>query len=395
MDSTLFNKDKDIFLPTYNRIPIEIAYGEGVHLIDKKGNRYLDFFAGLGVNALGYAHPGIVKAVSAQIAKFGHLSNSFITDVQVEFAELLLKYSGMSKAFMTNSGTEATEGAIKIIRKKYGPDKIIYSFSNAFHGRTYGALSLTAKEKYRKTFQPLLPNVGQLPFNDVNALKENIIENTAAVFLEFLQGEGGINLVSEEFVKELSSLRDRYGFLIVSDTIQCGIGRTGKPFSHNYFDITPDIITSAKAIGGGLPLGAVLVKEELTNIFDQGEHGTTFGGNPVACAAGIVVLKEVFENGLMEQVFEFGNYLMEQLNELKKLFPQDINVVRGKGYMIGVEFFYETSGIVASLREKKVLSNSTNINVLRLLPPLIAGKKDLDYFLYSLHQVLKEKHNGN
>lgn len=390
----LFQKDKECFLPTYNRIPIDIAYGDGVHLVDKNGIKYLDFFAGLGVNALGYAHPGIVQAVTKQIGKFAHLSNSFITDIQVEFAELLLKNSGMSKLFLTNSGTEATEGAIKVIRKKHGPDKKIYSFTGAFHGRTYGALSLTAKEKYRKSFLPILPNIEQLPFNDIEALKNNISENTAAVFLEFLQGEGGINFVSEEFVSELKSLKEKYGFTLVSDTIQCGIGRTGKPFSHNHFDITPDIITSAKAIGGGLPLGAVMVKEELTNIFDQGEHGTTFGGNPVSCAAGLVVLKEVFENGLMEQVAELGKYFVDQLKELKNFFPQDIKEVRGKGFMLGVEFYYDSSSIVSALRSKKVLANSTNINVLRILPPLIAGKKDIDYFLYSLHEVLKEKHNG-
>lgn len=394
MDNILFEREKEYFVPTYNRIPLEIAYGEGVHLIDKTGVKYLDFFAGLGVNALGYAHPEIVKAVHQQMMKFAHLSNSFVTEVQVTLAEKLLKYSNMSKLFFTNSGTECTECALKLIRKKYGPEKIIYSFTGAFHGRSYGALSLTAKEKYRKNFKPLLPNIKQLLFNDVQSLNENINENTAAVFLEFIQGEGGINISSEEFISELKRLRELYGFLIVSDTIQCGIGRTGKAFSHDYYDIKPDLILSAKALGGGLPLGAVLFSEELTNIFDIGEHGTTFGGNPVSCAAGIVVLHEVFEKGLIDKVHSNGGYLIDQLKEIGKMFPGDIKEVRGKGFMVGVEFNYDASSIVSSLRSKKILANSTNVNVLRLLPPLIVQKTDIDYFLYSLHEILKEKQNG-
>jgi acetylornithine/N-succinyldiaminopimelate aminotransferase len=390
MSNDIFEKEKKYFIHTYNRIPVDISHGEGVYLFDKKGNRYLDFFSGLGVNALGYSHPGIVKAVSDQIAKFGHLSNYFITDVQVEFSEKLLKYSKMSKVFLSNSGTEAADAAIKLIRKKYGPNKKIFSLSNAFHGRTYGALSLTANENYRTSFMPLVPNIDQIGFNNMEDLKKNISADTAALFVEFIQGEGGINLVSEEFINELKALRTKFDFILVSDCIQCGIGRTGKAFSHDYYDIKPDIILSAKAIGGGLPLGALLVNETLSEVFVPGDHGTTFGGNPVSCAAGNVVLSEVFEHGLIHEVKRNGEYLKDQLIELKNMYPGHIREVRGRGFMIGVDFHYECANIVTKLRDRKIFSNCTNKTVLRLLPPLIMEKKDIDFFLYNLHESIKE-----
>jgi predicted acetylornithine/succinylornithine family transaminase len=390
MSNDLFIREKEYFIHTYNRIPVDLAYGEGVHLFDKKGNRFLDFFSGLGVNALGYSHPGIVKAVSDQISKFGHLSNYFITDIQVEFSEKLLKYSKMSKVFLSNSGTEAVEAAIKLIRKKFGPDKKIFSLSNAFHGRTYGALTLTANENYRTPFLPLLPNIYQIGFNSIPDLTKNIGKDTAAVFVEFIQGEGGINMVSEEFINELKTLRKIFGFILVSDCIQCGIGRTGKAFSHDYYDIEPDIILSAKAIGGGLPLGALLVNNSLSEEFAPGDHGTTFGGNPVSCAAGNVVLSEVFEHGLVHEVKKNGNYLIGQLSELKEMYPLHIKEVRGRGFMIGVDFHYECANIVAKLRDRKIFANCTNKTVLRLLPPLIMEKNDIDFFLYNLHESIKE-----
>ncbi|MGA9294300.1 MAG: aminotransferase class III-fold pyridoxal phosphate-dependent enzyme, partial [Ignavibacteriaceae bacterium] len=340
----------------------------------------------------GYAHPKIVEAVCSQVTKFGHLSNNYITDIQIQFAELLLKYSGMSKVFLSNSGTEANEAALKIIRKKFGPGKKIFSLTKGFHGRTFGSLSLTDREKYRKDFEPLMPNVGRINFNDVNDLKAKINEDTAAIFIEFIQGEGGVNIVSNEFISVLKDLKNKYSFAVVADEIQSGIGRTGEPFAYDHFSFKPDLVTSAKAIGGGLPLGAALSSPELDGIFETGKHGTTFGGNPVSCAAGIVVLKEVFENGLMEHVKESGDYFIDQLNELKGLFPDDIKYVRGKGFMIGVELFYEGNNIVEQMRERKVLTNCTSGNVLRILPPLIAGKDEIDFFLYNLHEILKNKH---
>lgn len=389
MTENIFEKEKTIFLNTYNRLPVEIAYGEGVHLIDKNGKRYLDFFAGLAVNALGYSHPKIVKAVTEQIEKFAHLSNYFITNVQIEFAELLLKYSNMKRLFLTNSGTEAIETALKIIRKVKGSEKMVFSLSNSFHGRTYGALSLTPKNKYRNNFGPFLHNISQITFNNVQELQSKVDENTAAIFVEFLQGEGGIHLISQEFVDSLNELRNKFNFIVISDAIQCGIGRTGKAFSHNHFGFLPDIITVAKSVGGGLPLGAVLVNEELENCFKPGDHGTTFGGNPVSCAAGKVVLKEVFENGLMINAEVLGQYFIDELTELKEIFPNQIKEIRGKGFMIGVELFSDGKTFVDLMIDKNVLINSTSNNVLRILPPLIASKSDVDFFLYNFHQILK------
>jgi acetylornithine/N-succinyldiaminopimelate aminotransferase len=390
MNKDIFSREKELFLPVYNRIPLEIERGEGVHLIDKKGNRYLDFISGLGVNALGYSHPEIISAVTRQLNKFAHLSNNFITGVQVEFTEMLLKYSGMDYAFLTNSGAEAIEGAIKLIRKVKGPGKIIYSLTGSFHGRTYGAVTLTAKEKYKAGFEPMLPNIDHIKFNDLHDLSSKINENTAAIFLEFIQGEGGVNLVSDQFVSELLSLRDKFNFIIVSDSIQCGIGRSGKPYSFMYYDIKPDIICTAKAIGGGFPLGAFLTSGEFKDVFESGTHGTTFGGNPVSCAAGKAVLKEVFENGLMEKVKDNGAYFMEQLSEIRKMFPSKIKQVRGRGFMLGIELSFDGKKIVEELLNKRVLINLTNINVLRILPPLIAEKNDIDFFLYNFHETLKK-----
>lgn len=390
MSGNIFEKEKNLFLHTYNRLPIEIERGEGVNLIDKDGNRYLDFFSGLAVNALGYSHPAIISAVMGQMMKFSHLSNNFITDVQVELADLLVKHSGMSKVFFTNSGTEAIEGSLKLIRKVYGPDKKIFSLTDSFHGRTYGALSLTNREKYRKGFAPLLPNIDSINFNDVSDLEQKVDKDTAAVYLEFLQGEGGLNSVSDEFAEKLSMLRDKFGLAIVADEIQTGIGRTGKAFGFMHYNLSPDIVVTAKAIGGGLPLGAFLTTEKFDNSFSAGNHGTTFGGNPVCCAAGIVVVKEVLENGLMEQVAELSDYFISELNQLASWFPHKIREIRGRGYMLGAEMNEPCAPIVKKMLERRVLTNCTNDKVVRILPPLIATKEDIDFYLYNFNEVIKE-----
>jgi predicted acetylornithine/succinylornithine family transaminase len=392
MSKEILELEKQFFIQTYNRIPLNISHGEGVHLFDKKGKKYLDLFSGLGVNALGYSHPAIISAVTKQITKFAHLSNNFITDIQIEFSEKLLKYSGKLKLFLTNSGTEAVEAAVKLIRMKYGANKNIYSLKNSFHGRTYAAMTLTGRDKYKKGFEPLLDNISQIEFNDTDDLLNKIDHSTAAFFLEFIQGEGGINEVSQKFVDELELLRQKYGFLIVSDGIQCGTGRTGKAYSHNHFDLVPDIIVTAKAIGGGLPIGALMVSDELSEVIPVGKHGTTFGGNPISCAAGLVVLEEVYENGLMEKVKQIGEYFKSELFLLKEKYSNLIIDVRGKGLMIGIQMSFPCSQLVKDLLNKSILSNCTNENVIRLLPPLIISKADIDFFLFNFEQLLK---NGN
>lgn len=384
----LIDKEHQFFLPTYKRISFDIKSGEEIFLIDKNNNRYLDFFAGLAVNALGYAHPKIIKVVTDQISKFAHLSNYFISDIQIKFAEKLLNISNAHKLFLTNSGTEATEAAIKLIRKRSGPNKKIFSLTNSFHGRTYGALSITNRPKYQKGFEPLLQNCDTIKFNDVIDLKDKINGNTAAIFVEFIQGEGGIYEITDQFAEELTSLKQKFDFIIVADEIQSGIGRTGKNFAFNYYNFEPDLILVAKAIGGGLPLGALLTSKNLSDVFSYGEHGTTFGGNPVACAAGLVVLEEVFENGLIKNVFELGDYFKAQLTDIKNKFTDKIKDVRGKGFMIGVELTFPGQIIVDEMFKRKILTNSTNNNVIRILPPLIARKEHIDLYLKNFEEVI-------
>lgn len=381
----------EFFLSTYKQVDLDIVRGEGIYLFDKSGKKYYDFFSGLAVNALGYSHPKIVEAVSTQISKFAHLSNYFSTDIQKEFSEKLLKASGMSKLFLTNSGTEAIEAAIKLIRKKFGPDKTIFSLSNSFHGRTYGSLTLTDRPRYKEQFKPLLPNISVVQFNSIEDLKDKVDENTAAVFVEFIQGEGGINELTQNFVDELNYLRSKFEFIVVADEIQSGIGRTGKNFAYHHYNILPDIVLSAKAIGGGLPLGAMLVNENLVSVFSQGDHGTTFGGNPVCCAAGLIVLEEVIEKGLFNKVAELGKYFKDGLLEIQSNYKQKIKDVRGKGFMLGVELFFDGKNVVDGMLKRNILTNCTNSTVIRILPPLIITKEQMDFYLTNFKEVINDQ----
>ena len=379
------------FLPVFKRLPVEVDRGEGVYLIDRSGKRYLDFLSGIGVNALGYSHPAVLQAMEKQMHRNLHLSNYFVQDVQIELAERLIRYSGMARLFFTNSGTEAVEGALKIVKKwanQHGKSEII-CFEGAFHGRTIGALSVTAQEKYQKSFQPLLPGIQHIPYNNVEKLRETVTEKTAAVVLEFVQGEGGVVPATPEFVAELASLREKFHFLIIADEIQAGIGRTGYFFSYEHYGIRPDIVTSAKALGGGMPLGAFLVSEPLVNVLVRGEHGTTFGGNPVSCAAGIAVVDELMENGLLDHVKEVGEYFSAQLRELQKKYPEKIKEVRGRGLMQAMVINEEGYPYVLKGIENGLIFNATATNVLRFLPPLIVTKAEIDMAVEVLSTVLK------
>ncbi len=386
----IFEREEEILLQTYKRIPIKISHGEGVYLFSEDGKKYLDFFSGLAVNALGYGNKKIIQAIEEQIKKFIHLSNYYINSPQIELAERLVKYSGFSKVFFTNSGTEAVEASLKLIRKYFGPEKNIITFSNAFHGRTYGSLSLSGKEKYKKYFSPLLPNIIQLGFNDLEQLEKNVTENTAAIYLEFIQGEGGIQIASNQFVEKIIELRNKFSFALVADEVQSGIGRTGKPFAYQHYNIEPDLVIVAKAIGGGLPLGALITNKKYDNVFQQGDHGSTFGGNPVACAAGLEVVNEVFENDLVKNVADLGHYFKSELNLLHKKYPDKIVDVRGLGFMIGVELPKPCVSLVDKFREKGILVNCTNENVLRILPPLISTKENINNFINIFNEILSE-----
>jgi acetylornithine/N-succinyldiaminopimelate aminotransferase len=391
----LFKKEQELFFQTYKRLPLDIVRGEGCYLYDRAGKRYLDFFGGLAVNALGYGNEKVKSAINRQIENYIHLSNYYVQEPQVKLAEKLLTVTGYQRLFFTNSGTEAMEGAIKLARKwgkKHG--KIdLYGMTNSFHGRTMGSLSLTERPKYRKDYEPFMDHVYHIPFNSVVGLTEKIDENTLGVVLEFIQGEGGVNAVSAEFVAELKSLREKFGFLIIADAIQCGIGRTGRFFSFEHFEIRPDIVCIAKALGGGLPLGALLGNERLEDVFTFGVHGTTFGGNPVACAAGYALLEQVIDGGLMNRAGEIGEYLKNGFLRLQREYPRSIKEVRGRGCMLGIELTFDGQPVVDELQDRGILVNCTNGNVLRFLPPYIVTNEQCDVLFDELNDVLRKRSN--
>jgi acetylornithine/N-succinyldiaminopimelate aminotransferase len=380
------------FFHTYNRLPVLIEKGEGCYLFTDKGDKILDMFGGLAVNVLGYNHPLLNEAVVEQVNKYIHISNFFYQEKQITLAEKILELTGYNKVFFSNSGTESVEAAIKLIRKFFiGTNKkTLISFSGSFHGRTMGALSLTGRKKYRDQFAPLLPGVKHLEFNSIRDIEENIDETTAGVFIECIQGEGGINIAKQGFIDKLNELKKKHEFIIAADEIQSGVGRTGKMHGFEHFGLEPDIVILAKGIGGGLPLGAILGNERVKDVFAIGEHGSTFGGNPVAAAAGLVIFNLIQgESGLMKNAAGMGNLLMNKLNELRSKYPGIIKEVRGYGLMIGIEMFEPAMPIVEKLMSLGVLVNCTSGNVIRLLPPYIISQKEIDLFISKFEEVLK------
>jgi len=388
----IINREHQSVFQTYKRLDIEIVKANGVRLYDNKGNEYLDFLGGIAVNLLGHSHPKVINAIIEQINKYMHISNFFYQEPQVKLAEMLKDITNMDKVFFCNSGSETTEGATKLA-KKWGSvnnKKDIISFTGGFHGRTYGALSLMNKPLYMEGMGPYLGDRKILEFNSIKSLENGIDENTAAVFLEFMQGEGGLKVVSNEFVEKLKELKKKYGFLLIADEVQTGVGRTGKFSFYEYFDIEPEIITIAKGIGGGLPLGVILAKDNIANLWTFGQHGTTFGGNSVSCVAGLVVLEELMNNNLMEHINLVSSYLNSKLNYLLNKFPNVVNEVRGVGLMTGLELKMEARPIVDKLLEMKVVTNATSVNVLRLVPPYIITNDDIDEFISKLEIVLTD-----
>jgi acetylornithine aminotransferase len=377
------------FFTTYKRLPVLIERGEGCYLYTPNGGKILDMFAGLAVNVLGYNHPVINKTVENQVKKFIHISNYFLQESQIKLAGKILGLTGFKKIFFSNSGTESIEGAIKISRKLfYGTNKKdLISFSGSFHGRTMGALSLTARKKYRDRFAPLLPNIKQLSFNSIEDLNMNVNEETAAVFIECIQGEGGINMANSEFVDKINELKKKYGFIVVADEVQSGVGRTGRLHGFEHFDLDSDLVILAKGIGGGFPLGAILGNESAADVFSYGDHGSTFGGNPVAAACGLAIFNEL-EKGLLNRVNEVSKYFFDKLNSLKQKHKNRIKEVRGKGLMIGIELQSDGLLVAEKLLADGVLVNCTNGNVIRLLPPLIISENDVSTFIDKLDKAL-------
>jgi predicted acetylornithine/succinylornithine family transaminase len=386
--STLYDRDHASIMHTYTRLPIEIERGEGVYLVGRDGTRYLDFFGGLAVNALGYGYAPVLDAIRIQVDRYLHLSNLFPQETQVALAERLRARSGFDRVYLANSGAETMETAYKLIRRwSAGSDRFeILTFSNAFHGRTMAGLSMMDAEKYRTGFGPFLPGCRTLPYNDVDTLKTAVGPGTAAVVFEPVQGEGGVVPLERAFADELRGLHQRHGFLLVDDEIQTGMGRTGRFLAVEHFGLEPDIVTLAKSLGGGLPLGAVLVREPLAEIFGPGGHGSTFGGNPVACAAGVVVM-DALEQGVMDNAGRSGALLHDGLRRLQSAFPMFISEVRGLGCMQGIVCTAPAKPVQEHCLRNGFLINVTRERIIRLLPPLIITEAHVEEALAHLRNA--------
>lgn len=382
--------EKQYMMPTYERFNLVLEKGEGCYVYDEEGHKYLDMGSGIAVNSLGYHHPVLTEALKNQVGKLIHTSNYYYTKPQIEAAQLLVTYSSLDKVFFCNSGTEANEGAIKLARK-YGKQKSplktqIISLKGGFHGRTLGALSATPKEQYQKDFKPLMPDFYYAQFNDIEDIKACINENTCAVILEVIQGEGGIILADEVYLKEIEKLCAQYDALFIIDEVQTGIGRTGSLFAYSQFGLQPDIVTTAKGLGAGLPIGAILCTEK-ANVFAPGNHGTTFGGNLLATTAASVVLKELCENGLMEHVQSVSKYLKDKLLKMQAK-SEKIVEVRGMGLMIGIEIKEPVKPLLEKCMAKGLLAIGAGEKVIRLLPPLIITAKQVDEGIAILEELL-------
>ncbi len=381
-------------MKTYGRYPLVPVRGEGCSLWDADGKRYLDFLAGVAVNNLGHCHPRVVAALQKQAAELIHCSNYYHIPSQIELAELLCDRSFADRAFFCNSGAEANEAAIKLARKysreKFGTDRYeIITALASFHGRTMATVSATGQEKVQKFFDPLLHGFRHVPFNDADLLRRAITPNTCAVMLEPIQGEGGIVIPSPDYFREVRRICDEHRLLLIFDEVQVGMGRTGRLFAHEHFAVTPDIMTLAKALAGGAPIGCMLAKEEVAASFGPGTHGSTFGGNPLVTAAGVATVRTIFAEGILENTIEMGEYLMGQLEQLKKKFPMIVEV-RGIGLMIGMELSVPAGEIVARALAQGLLLNVAQDTVLRFVPPLIVTSVEIDEMLHILEGILAE-----
>ncbi len=388
----IIERERQFLLQTYHRYPLVLQRGKGVFLYDLDGKRYLDFVAGLGVNALGHAHPRIVKVIREQAARVIHLSNLYYNEFQGLLAEKLCRLSGLQRAFFSNSGTEAIEGSIKLARlaghRIGGQAKSqLVGLEGSYHGRTFGAMSLTGQDKYRKGFEPLLEDVKFVPRDDLEALRAVVNDNTCAIVLEPIFGEGGIHECSVDFLNECRALADRHRAALIFDEIQCGLGRTGTIFAFQSFGVTPDIVAIAKPIAAGLPLGAFLAKEEFGSAISVGQHGTTFGGGPLACRVALEYLEVLEEEKLLENVARVGQYLREQLTSLGER-STAVREVRGRGFILGLQLDIPARPIVEQAFGAGVLFNSTQDTVLRFLPPFLLQEKHVDKGVRVLKKLL-------
>ncbi|HUA13738.1 MAG TPA: aspartate aminotransferase family protein [Verrucomicrobiae bacterium] len=387
--------ERKYLLHTYNRYPVVLSRGKGVFLWDIQGKRYLDFVSGIGVNALGHAHPRIVKTVRDQAAKLIHVSNLYYHEYQGPLAEKLCQLSGLNRAFFSNSGTEAIEGSIKLARlagHRAGGDakcKLV-ALEGSYHGRTFGALSLTGQDKHRKGFEPLLEDVTFVKQNDLDGLRAAVNDNTCAIVLEPIFGEGGIYECSPEFLRECRAVADRHKAALIFDEIQCGLGRTGTIFAFQTFGVTPDIVAIAKPIAAGLPLGAFIAKEEFASAISPGQHGTTFGGGPLACRVALEFLAVVEEEKLLENVKKVGAYLQQQLQTVVEKRAAAVGV-RGRGFIQGIQLVIPARPIVDEGLAEGVLFNATQDTVVRFLPPFLLEEKHVDKGIRVLSKLLGKR----
>jgi acetylornithine aminotransferase/acetylornithine/N-succinyldiaminopimelate aminotransferase len=388
--------DKKYFMNTFgNRTPVCFDHGNGINLWDIEGKKYHDFLGGIAVSAIGHSHPKLVSAIQAQAEKLIHCSNLYYIEPQAKLAKLLVENSCADKAFFANSGAEANEGAIKLARiyfkKKGMPEKFeIITLDKSFHGRTLATIAATGQEKYQKPYSPLTPSFLKVPINDLEALEKAMNGTTCAVMIEPIQGESGVNLTTKEYMQGVKKLCYEKGILLIFDEIQSGLGRTGKLFAYEHFGVEPDIFTLAKALGGGFPIGALLAKDHVASAFEPGDHGSTFGGNPLACAAGLASMEIILSEKLVDNSEKVGNYLVEKLTVLKDKYSS-VKEIRGKGLMVGIQLTTENAvEIKNKCFEKGYLVGNVGQSIIRLLPPLIVSEQDINGLVDVLDSVLAQ-----
>jgi len=397
-DANFLEMNKKYVFNTYGRAPIMLVSGKGCRVTDSEGREYLDFIGGLAACPLGHGHPKLAKAIELQASKLIHVSNLFHIEPQIHLAKELVEHTFADKAFFCNSGAEANEGAIKLARKFFHDRREhdryhIITMENSFHGRTLATLAATGQTKYRKGFEPETPGFSHVPFGDIQSLRTAVNRTVAAIIIEPIQGEGGVRVPPLNFLAEVRRLCDEMGCLMMLDEIQTGMGRTGKLFAHEHYDIAPDVMTVAKGLAGGVPMGAVLAVDKVASAMTPGTHATTFGGNPLAAAAGLAVITELLSDGFLDAVYAKGQYLNTRLQELAARLPI-VKEVRGLGLMQAIELTIPGADIAAGLRKSGVLVNCTADTVLRFLPPLIVSEEEIDEMISALDAQLQRVGGG-
>lgn len=389
---TIIEETEKYYLPVFGRYPMVMELGQGCRVWDNEGNEYVDAFAGIAVNSLGYNHPVLVKAISEQASKLMHCSNLYYTEIQAKALRVVAEATGMDRIFFANCGAEGNEGAMKLARK-YGVSKAptkykIISADESFHGRTFDTLAATGHDYYHVGYGPLSPGHVLVPYGDIKALEAQMDDDVCAVLLEPIQGEGGVYVPPDEYLQQVRALCDKHDALLIFDEVQTGVARTGKWFAYMHSGVKPDILTFAKGIGGGFPVAGFAVPERLAHVFKPGDHGGTFGGNPLACAAVYATLTTIKSEGLVDKVAEKGEYFKNELRKLQEKYPDKVTDVRGCGLMLGMEVAGEGKPIVESCLANNVIVNCTAGNVIRIVPPLIISKEEIDIVVAALDKAL-------